>query len=121
MGLAPAAGLAPELPGSASGGLIARQVWWVGTAAATALALWVFLRVENPVARWGAVVLLLTPHLIGAPHVHVFESKVPAEVAARFAALSLVVQGMLWASVGIVIGLLWPKFAAKPAQRPVAP
>src|SRR5262245_24614346 len=32
VGLAPAAGLAPELPGGASGELVARQIWWAGTA-----------------------------------------------------------------------------------------
>jgi cobalt transporter subunit CbtA len=120
MGLAPAASLAPELPGSASGELVARQIWWAGTAIATALALWAFLRLENPMARAGAVILLLAPHVIGAPRSHAFESKVPAEVAAQFAALSLVVQGLLWASVGIAIGLLWPRFAPKSAHRPVA-
>jgi cobalt transporter subunit CbtA len=120
MGLAPAAGLAPELPGSAAGGLVARQAWWVGTAVATAVALWAFLRVDNLMARLGAIVLLVAPHVLGAPHVHAFESKVPAEVAAQFAALSLIVQGMLWSAVGIAIGLLWPRLAARPAHRPVA-
>jgi cobalt transporter subunit CbtA len=119
-GLAPAAGLAPELPGGAAGELVARQIWWIGTAAATALALWAFLRMENPIARGGAVILLVAPHVIGAPHAHAFESKVPAEVAAQFAALSLIVQGLLWAFAGIAVGLLWPKFAPKPASRHVA-
>lgn len=118
-GLAPAAGLAPELPGSAAGHLVGRQIWWIATAAATALALWAFLRMESPVARLGAFVLLLAPHVIGAPHPHGFESKVPAEIAAQFAALSLVVQGLLWAFAGIAVGLLWPAFAPKSASRPV--
>ena len=63
-GLAPAAGLAPELPGSDAGELIARQAWWIATAVVTALALWAFLRTESWVARLGAVVLLLAPHSI---------------------------------------------------------
>ena len=33
--LAPAVGLPPELPGMPAGDLVARQVWWVGTIAAT--------------------------------------------------------------------------------------
>lgn len=118
-GLAPAAGLAPELPGSAAGELLARQIWWVGTAVATALALWAFLRMESLAARLGAVVLLFAPHVIGAPHPHAFESKVPAELAAQFAAVSLVVQGLLWALAGIAVGLLWPKFAPRPAGQSV--
>src|SRR5258708_2449789 len=116
-GLAPAAGLAPELPGGAAGDLVARQIWWIGTAFATGAALWAFLRMENSVARLGAVVLLLAPHVIGAPHPHALDSKVPAEIAAQFAALSLVVQGLLWAFAGIAVGLLWPVFATKPASR----
>jgi cobalt transporter subunit CbtA len=115
-GLAPAAGLAPELPGSAAGDLVGRQFWWVGTAIATAIGLWAFLRPDHhPVVRLGAIVLLLAPHVIGAPHPHELESKVPAEIAAQFTALSLVVQGLLWALVGIGVGLLWPKFAPKTA------
>ena len=81
-GLAPAAGLAPELPGSGAGELVARQAWWIATAVATAFALWAFLRTESPIARLVAVVVLLAPHVIGAPHPHAFESKVPAEIAA---------------------------------------
>jgi cobalt transporter subunit CbtA len=118
-GLAPAAGLAPELPGAAAGDLVARQIWWAATAVATALALWAFLRMENPVARLGAIVLLLAPHVIGAPHPHALESKVPAEIAAQFAALSLVVQGLLWALAGIAVGFLWPRFAPRPASQTV--
>jgi len=58
---------------------------------------------------------LLAPHVIGAPHPHAFESKVPAELAAQFTALSLVVQGLLWVLAGIAVGLLWPRISPKPA------
>jgi predicted cobalt transporter CbtA len=51
-----------------------------------------------------------------APHSHGFESKVPAELAAQFAAQSLVVQAFLWALVGLAVGLLWPRFAPRPAS-----
>src|SRR5262245_3098235 len=118
-GLAPAAGLAPELPGSGSGELVARQIWWIGTAVATAAALWALLRRESAIVRLGAVVLLFLPHVIGAPHPHALESKVPAEIAAQFAARSLIVQGLLWVFAGIAIGLLWPRFAPRTASRPL--
>ena len=78
------------------------------------MALWALLRADlHPVVRLGAVVLLLAPHFIGAPHPHELESRVPAELAARFTALSLVVQALLWSLVGVGVGLLWPKFAPK--------
>jgi cobalt transporter subunit CbtA len=118
-GLAPAAGLAPELPGSSAGALVARQIWWAATAIATAAALWAFLRSRNLGLRLGAIVLLLAPHLIGSPHPHALESKVPAEIAAQFAALSLIVQGLLWVLAGLAVGLLWPRFAPRLANRPL--
>lgn len=120
-GLAPAAGLAPELPGSASGGLLARQLWWIGTAMATGLALWALLRIDNVLARAGGIALLVAPHVIGAPHPHAFESRVPAEIAAQFAALSLVVQGLLWVSTGVFVAVLWQVLARRTAGQPVTP
>jgi cobalt transporter subunit CbtA len=109
-GLAPSLGLAPELPGSAAGPLLARQVWWVGTAISTAVALWLFLRNENIVAKVVAVVLLALPHLIGAPQPEAFESKAPAELAAHFAAASLAIQAALWILSGLAAGALWMRF-----------
>ncbi|HEY6980573.1 CbtA family protein [Reyranella sp.] len=114
-GLAPAAGLAPELPGSAAGDLVARQIWWVGTACATAIAIWMFLKTEKALFRVLALAVLVAPHVIGAPQPHELESRAPAEFAARFAALSLAVQACLWLLVGIAVGLLWPRLAPKPA------
>lgn len=114
-GLAPAAGLAPELPGSAAADLVARQIWWVGTGCATAIALWMFFKAEKVALRALAFAVLLAPHVIGAPQPHELESRVPAELAAQFAALSLVVQASLWVLVGIAIGLLWPRLARRPA------
>jgi len=114
-GLAPAAGLAPELPGSAAADLVARQVWWVGAGCATAIAIWMFFKAEKVVLRVLALAVLLAPHVIGAPRPHELESRVPAELAAQFTALSLVVQASLWVLVGIAIGLLWPRLARMPA------
>ena len=115
-GLAPAAGLAPELPGSAAADLVQRQIWWVATALVTAGALFVFLRMDAPWLRVLAVLALLLPHIIGAPHPAAPESKVPAEIAAHFAALSLTVQAALWLLTGLAVGLLWP-WATRRAAR----
>ena len=107
-GLAPAMGLAPELPGAAAAELQHRQLWWLMTAAVTAGALFVFLRVEASWARALAVLALLLPHLIGAPPPVAPESRVPAEIAAHFAALSLAIQAALWLATGFAVGVLWP-------------
>jgi len=109
-GLAPSLGLAPELPGSAAGALLAREVWWVGTAISTAIALWLFLRNDSIVAKVVAVGLLALPHVIGAPEPVAFESKAPAELAAPFAAASLTIQAALWILSGLAAGALWMRF-----------
>lgn len=107
-GLVPATGLAPELPGSAAAELQLRQLWWIATALVTAGGLFVFLRMEAPWLRVLAIVAILVPHLIGAPHPAAPESKVPAEIAAHFAALSLAIQAALWLATGFAVGVLWP-------------
>lgn len=108
-GLAPGLGLAPELPGSGAGELVARQLWWVGTAAATAGGLWLLLRVRATWAKIAGLVLLALPHLIGAPHPAAFESRVPAELAAHFSATSLVLHAVLWSLVGAAVGFFWSR------------
>ena len=106
-GLAPALGLAPLLPGSAAGPLEARQVWWLATALATAGGLWLLLRHKNPLLWIAGAALVLAPHMLGAPHEAAFESRAPAELAARFVAASLAVQAALWMLSGLAAGAAW--------------
>jgi len=111
--LAPSLGVAPELPGAAAADLLARQIWWVGCAVATAsgLALLVF-----GTRSWAAalgVALLAAPHLIGAPYPgeHAVGSA-PPELAAEFAASSLVIAAVFWSLLGWTAGTLYSRFAS---------
>lgn len=115
VGLAPALGLAPELPGSAAGPLLDRQIWWVETALATGAALWLLLRVDRMIAKLLAVALIVAPHLIGAPQIIVSESRAPAELAARFVTASLAVQAALWILSGLAAGALWVRYDRRSA------
>jgi cobalt transporter subunit CbtA len=108
-GLAPSLGLSPELPGAAAAELAARQLWWAGTAAATVAGLWLALRLSTRWAIGAGLVLIVLPHLIGAPHPHELTSKVPAELAGQFASASLVVQAVIWALVGATAGYVWQR------------
>jgi cobalt transporter subunit CbtA len=120
-GLAPAAGLSPELPGMPAADLVARQAWWFLTATLTALSIWLFLRSERPMLKLLAVALLLAPHILGAPHLHEAEaSKVPPDLAARFATMSLAVQAALWIATGFAVGVLWPRLARGGARAVAA-
>jgi cobalt transporter subunit CbtA len=112
-GLAPAVGLAPEIPGLVAADLIQRQQWWIMTAAITAVAIWLFLRGQSPWLRLLAIPVLLAPHVWGAPHVALdAATRVPAELAARFAAVSLAVQAILWIATGFFVGFFWQRIGA---------
>ena len=65
--LAPALGLPPEIPLQNAAPLEERQVWWVLTAICTALGLGIAVFTDLP---WRLVALLplVVPHLVGAPH-----------------------------------------------------
>jgi cobalt transporter subunit CbtA len=114
-GLAPALGLSPELPGSAAAELGSRQLWWIGTAVATAAGLWLALRVSTPLAIGAGIALLILPHLIGAPHPEGFISDVPSELAGEFAVASLVVLAVSWTLAGSVAGFVWARGEEKRA------
>lgn len=109
-GLAPALGLPPELPGASAAALELRQIWWVGTAVATAVGLSaMFFGRTLPWVAAG-VVLIVLPHLIGAPHPHEMESRVPAELAAGFASTSLVIQALIWIVPAAITGYAMSRF-----------
>ncbi|HTV32592.1 MAG TPA: CbtA family protein [Methylocella sp.] len=114
-GLATGLGLAPELPGSAGAPLNDRQIWWIATAFASAFGLYLLIRTTSLVAKLNGLLFLLLPHLIGAPQPHHFVSTVPAELAAEFAASSLVIHAVLWAITGLCVGYFWGR-AAIPAK-----
>jgi cobalt transporter subunit CbtA len=118
--LAPALGLSPELPGSAAAPLVARQVWWVTTALCTAGGIFLLARLNYTTAKITGIVLIVAPHIVGAPQTPNFKSTAPAELAAQFAATSLVVSAVLWALLGLAVGYAWQRTArAQTAAVPV--
>jgi cobalt transporter subunit CbtA len=110
--LAPAMGLAPELPGTLAADLTQRQVWWAATALSTAAAL-ALIGYGRGWAMIGAAILLLAlPHLIGAPGLDRFTGVAPPEVAASFAARSLGIGLSVWALLGWLAGWFWSQAPA---------
>jgi len=108
--LVPALGLPPEPPGVPMVELLARQVWWLGTVVATALALasWYLARTRSkriwiPVG----IVLIILPHVIGAPQPPDEVSAVPAELVHRFSVLALVTGALFWLTLGALMGYLY--------------
>jgi cobalt transporter subunit CbtA len=105
-GLAPALGLPPLPPGAAAAGVYERQVWWVGTAIATAVGLWLLAgKGRTWQVRVVGVICLSLPHLIGAPAA-IGQSAVPAQLLRRFAITSLATTGMFWLLLGTIGGFI---------------
>lgn len=109
-GVAPALGLPPELPGMRAADLLDRQIWWIGTVIATVAGLWLLLRPQGIALTALGLALLLAAHVVGAPHPAEGDaSRVPAELAARFASASLAVHAVLWALTGAFAGWFWQR------------
>lgn len=98
--VSPALGLAPELPGMQAGDLHARQTWWLATAAAGAAGFALVFLARPSWLRLGGAILILLPHLVGAPTHELQAGPVPAELAAQFAVASLSVTGLFWVVLG---------------------
>ncbi|MBI1243413.1 MAG: cobalt transporter [Alphaproteobacteria bacterium] len=110
--LAPAFGLAPALPGMAEGDLVARQTWWLATAAAT-LSGGVLSVLGRRTSDWLiGIALIAAPHVVGAPGEGfgligllsldgtVGEGGMPVGLAQRFAIVSLAAAAIFWAALG---------------------
>lgn len=109
---APGFTLAPEVPGVAAADVTARQIWWFATAGAAGVAMWLIAFGQNWV-MWGvAVILLLAPHVIGAPEPDVFTGPVPTEIGALFAARALGVGLAAWVLLGCFAGYFWQREGA---------
>ena len=110
---APGFSLAPEVPGVAAADVGARQIWWFATVGAAAVALWLIGFGKSWLA-WGvAVILLMAPHVIGAPEPDTFTGPVPTEIGALFAARAFGVGLAAWVLLGCFAGYFWESEGAR--------
>ena len=108
-----ALGLPPELPGMTAAALESRQIWWIGTVIATATGIGLLTESKTLLPKFIAAVLIAAPHVIEAPHPHLFESNVPAELSAQFAVASLLTSVFFWMVLGGVSGYFFQKLVLK--------
>lgn len=112
--IAPGVGLPPELPGTEAGPLLARQLWWVATAAATGGALALFAFTRRAAYAVLAALLIVLPHLYGAPQpVEHVAAAAPETLAHRFAVAVTLVSFLFWAALGASTGYFYQHFAAR--------
>jgi cobalt transporter subunit CbtA len=98
--IAPGLGLPPELPGVPTAPLLSRQIWWIVAALATAGGLGlIFLRRSVPAAIAGLILLML-PHLIGAPELEHVETNVPTSLSHQFVVAVTLTSLVFWSMLG---------------------
>ncbi len=109
--LLPSLGLPPELPGTPAADLLSRQIWWLGTAFASAGGLYLLAFGRSWPMRAVALALILAPHLIGAPTPDSHEAAYPAGLAGQFVIASIVVSAVLWSLSGLASGWLYARLS----------
>jgi cobalt transporter subunit CbtA len=105
--LAPAISLPPEVPGVAAADVQLRQIWWFATVAMAAGAMWILAFRFNMYGIAAAALLLLLPHIIGAPQPTAFAGPVPTELGALFAARALGIGLVAWVILGAFCAYFW--------------
>jgi cobalt transporter subunit CbtA len=96
--------------------LFARQVWWLGTVAATAAGL--ALIAFRGKAAWSilGVALIVLPHVVGAPQPESHESPIPAALHHQFIVAVTVTNLIFWVSLGAIVGLVRQRFLGQPSR-----
>jgi cobalt transporter subunit CbtA len=106
--LAPAAGLAPELPGSAAAAFQARQIWWAFTVISTGAGIAALAFGRGIALAAPGIVLIALPQLVGAPAAP-FAGVAPPELSALFATRVLAAGAVSWALLGLIAGAVWQR------------
>jgi cobalt transporter subunit CbtA len=109
--VAPSLGLPPEVPGTVAAPLHARQLWWIMTAGLTAAGLGLGVYARHWALKLLGLVLLVVPHLIGAPHPAVPGGAAPEELAQAFIHATALANGIFWLTLGGLTGYFYKKFA----------
>ncbi|EEE48165.1 putative cobalt transporter subunit (CbtA) (plasmid) [Labrenzia sp. THAF191b] len=110
---APGFSLAPEVPGVAAADVFARQIWWWATVLTAGAGLWLIAFGRNWMAWGAAAMLLLAPHVIGAPEPDTFTGPVPTEIGAMFASRAFGVGMAAWLLLGCFAGFFWQREGAR--------
>ena len=108
--LAPGLGLPPELPAMPAAELGPRQLWWVGTVVSAGVALGLLFHSRSLASVVAAVVLLVAPHIIGAPQPVSHESPIPEGLHHSFVVAAAITTFLFWVLLGGLAGFFRERF-----------
>jgi len=122
--VAPSLGLTPEIPGMEAADLSARQNWWLLSVLLTAVGLSVLAFAPRLYKGMG-IILLMLPHLIGAPQPehHGFAHPDPEAVLVlmnlwqQFIVQTSIANALLWLIIGATTGYLCHQFIDVKTQK----
>ncbi len=98
--IAPGLGLPLELPGVPAAPLLSRQIWWVMTALVTAAGLGLIVFRRSVPASIAGLLLLILPHLVGAPELEHVETNVPTSLSHQFVVAVTMTSLLFWFMLG---------------------
>jgi cobalt transporter subunit CbtA len=113
--LAPGLGLPPQVPGTEAAPLLERQIWWAATASATGSALALLLFTTRPLWAICAAVLIVAPHLYGAPQPTDHGSGPPENLAHQFVVAVTIVSFLFWLVLGTSTGYFYRRLRPRTA------
>lgn len=108
--IAPGLGLPPELPGVPAAPLLSRQIWWLAAIFATAAGLALIVFRHSVPAAIAGVILLILPHMIGAPELAHVETNVPSSLSHQFVTAVTVTSLIFWSLLGAVTSAIFARF-----------
>ncbi|WP_434697423.1 CbtA family protein [Pseudomonas sp. Z1-14] len=109
--LAPTLGLPPELPGTAAAELAQRQMWWIGTAASTAVGIALIAFGRQWLLKLLGVATLVVPHVIGAPQPEVHSMLAPEALESQFKIAAQLTNVAFWLALGLISAWLFRRGA----------
>ncbi|MBB5701663.1 cobalt transporter subunit CbtA [Ochrobactrum daejeonense] len=108
----PSLGLSPELPAMPAADLADRQLWWLVTVVLSGIALYLVILRQEIWAKALGLLLIVLPHLYGAPHPEDISSPIPALLASQYAVASLATNLFMWAVIGLALGWFIQHYAS---------
>lgn len=100
----PALGLSPELPAMPAADLAQRQLWWLSTVVLSGVGIYLLVLRGEVISKILGLVLIVAPHLYGAPHPEDISSPIPSLLASQYAVASLATNLFMWVVIGLALG-----------------